>query len=49
LIFGAAVGWMEPEFAALRAPFADRGAFSDESLRLIKTLGADPRSREKLV
>ena len=38
LIFGAAVGWMEPEFAALRAPFADRGAFSDESLRLIRTL-----------
>jgi probable F420-dependent oxidoreductase len=38
LIFGAAVGWMEPEFAALRAPFADRGMFSDECLRLIKTL-----------
>jgi probable F420-dependent oxidoreductase len=38
LIFGAAVGWMEPEFAALRAPFADRGAYSDECLRLIKTL-----------
>jgi probable F420-dependent oxidoreductase len=38
LIFGAAVGWMEPEFAALRAPFAERGAFSDECLRLIKTL-----------
>lgn len=38
LIFGAAVGWMEPEFAALRAPFDDRGTFSDECLRLIKTL-----------
>jgi probable F420-dependent oxidoreductase len=38
LIFGAAVGWMEPEFAALGAPFTDRGAFSDECLRLIKTL-----------
>jgi probable F420-dependent oxidoreductase len=38
LIFGAAVGWMEPEFAALGAPFADRGAFSDECLRLIKML-----------
>jgi probable F420-dependent oxidoreductase len=38
LIFGAAVGWMEPEFAALQAPFADRGAYSDECLRLIKTL-----------
>src|SRR5262249_40159003 len=38
LIFGAAVGWMEPEFAALGAPFVDRGAFSDECLQLIKTL-----------
>jgi probable F420-dependent oxidoreductase len=38
LIFGAAVGWMEPEFAALGAPFADRGAFSDECLRLLKML-----------
>jgi probable F420-dependent oxidoreductase len=38
LIFGAAVGWMEPEFAALGAPFADRGAYSDECLRLIKML-----------
>ena len=38
LIFGAAVGWMEPEFAALRAPFRERGAFSDECLRLIKAL-----------
>jgi probable F420-dependent oxidoreductase len=38
LIFGAAVGWMEPEFAALGAPFDERGAFSDECLRLIKAL-----------
>jgi probable F420-dependent oxidoreductase len=38
LIVGAAVGWMEPEFAALRAPFAERGPFSDECLRLMKLL-----------
>src|SRR5919108_1040549 len=38
LIFGAAVGWMEPGFEALKAPFAERGAFSDECLRLIKVL-----------
>jgi probable F420-dependent oxidoreductase len=38
LIFGAAVGWMEPEFAALGAPFEERGALSDECLRLIKAL-----------
>jgi probable F420-dependent oxidoreductase len=43
LIFGAAVGWMEPEFAALRAPFADRGAFSDECLRLIKALWTEQK------
>jgi probable F420-dependent oxidoreductase len=38
LIFGAAVGWMEPELAALGAPFGERGAFGDECLRLIKAL-----------
>jgi probable F420-dependent oxidoreductase len=38
VIFGAAVGWMEPEFAALNAPFAERGAVSDESLRVIRDL-----------
>ena len=31
LIFGAAVGWMEEEFRALKVPFAERGALSDES------------------
>jgi probable F420-dependent oxidoreductase len=43
LIFGAAVGWMEPEFAALNVPFADRGAFSDECLRLIKLLWTEEK------
>jgi len=43
LIVGAAVGWMEPEFAALAAPFAERGAFSDECLRLIKALWTQER------
>jgi probable F420-dependent oxidoreductase len=38
LIFGAAVGWMEGEFQALRAPFAERGALSDESLRMIRAI-----------
>ena len=36
LIFGAAVGWMEEEFHALKVPFAERGALSDESLRIIR-------------
>lgn len=43
LIFGAAVGWMEPEFAALGAPFEARGAYSDECLRLIKALWTQER------
>jgi len=38
VIFGAAVGWMEPEFQALNAPFAERGVLSDESLQVIRDL-----------
>lgn len=38
LIFGAAVGWMEEEFRALKVPFAERGALSDESLRIIRDI-----------
>jgi probable F420-dependent oxidoreductase len=36
VIFGVGAGWMEPEFKALNAPFTDRGAFCDESLRIIR-------------
>jgi probable F420-dependent oxidoreductase len=42
VIFGAAVGWMEGEFQALNAPFADRGRVSDEYLRLLKELWTNP-------
>ncbi len=42
VIFGAAVGWMEGEFAALNAPFANRGQLSDEYLRLLKELWTSP-------
>ena len=38
VIFGAAVGWLEGEFAALGAPFHERGRYSDEALRIIKEL-----------
>lgn len=38
LIVGAAVGWMEEEFRALNVPFAERGALSDESLRIIRDI-----------
>ena len=43
VIFGAAVGWMEGEFAALNAEFKKRGAVSDEYLRLLKELWTNPR------
>ena len=43
VIFGAAVGWMEGEFAALNAEFKERGAVSDEYLRLLKELWTNPR------
>jgi probable F420-dependent oxidoreductase len=36
VIFGVGAGWMEPEFHALNAPFAERGALSDENLRIIR-------------
>ena len=42
VIFGAAVGWMEGEFQALNAPFADRGRVSDEYLKLLKELWTSP-------
>jgi len=38
VIFGVGVGWMEEEFKALNAPFAERGAFSDESVAVMKEL-----------
>ena len=43
VIFGAAVGWMEGEFAALNADFKDRGLVSDEYLRLLRELWTNPR------
>jgi len=38
LIFGAGVGWMEGEFAALGVPFAERGSRTDEALELFRTV-----------
>ena len=43
VLFGAAAGWMEGEFATLNAEFARRGDVSDESLRLIRELWTNPR------
>jgi probable F420-dependent oxidoreductase len=38
LIMGVGVGWMEEEFAAMNAPFEERGKVSDEQLTLLKQL-----------
>jgi probable F420-dependent oxidoreductase len=38
LIVGAAVGWLAEEFEALGIPFTERGARSDEALKVMRTL-----------
>ena len=46
LIVGAGVGWWREEFEALAAPpFAERGAVTDEYLRLMKTLWTEDAPR----
>jgi probable F420-dependent oxidoreductase len=40
-IIGVGAGWMEEEFAALGAPFAQRGAVTDEHLEILRTLWRD--------
>ncbi len=44
MICGVGVGWLEKEFDVLGAPYADRGAMSDEFLGIFKALWteADP-------
>jgi probable F420-dependent oxidoreductase len=41
LIMGVGVGWMEEEFAAMNAPFKERGKVADEQLTLLKQLWTD--------
>ena len=38
VIFGAAPGFLEAEFQTLRIPFAERGAMTDEYLRILREL-----------
>jgi probable F420-dependent oxidoreductase len=38
LIVGAAIGWLEGEFAALGVPFRERASRSDEALTLMRTV-----------
>jgi len=45
LLFGVGAGYLEPEFAALGAPFADRGARCDEYLDAIVALWTQPQPR----
>lgn len=45
VIFGVGTGWLAEEFAALGAPFKERGAATDEYLRLIRSLWTEERSR----
>ncbi len=49
LIVGAAVGWLAEEFEALGIPFTERGARSDEALRVMRSLWteAEPRFEGK--
>jgi len=41
VIFGIGVGWLEAEFAALGAPFRERGRRMDESIALMRALWSD--------
>lgn len=41
VIVGAAVGWLEPEFDALGVPFKERGARSDETIRMLRACWTD--------
>ena len=43
LIVGAAIGWMEGEFAALNVPFKERVSRSEEALTLMRTLWTQHR------
>jgi probable F420-dependent oxidoreductase len=41
VIFGIGVGWLEAEFAALGAPFRERGRRMDESIALLRALWSE--------
>jgi probable F420-dependent oxidoreductase len=43
LIFGVGVGYLEPEFRALGAPFAQRGAVTDDYLAAMRAIWSQPR------
>jgi probable F420-dependent oxidoreductase len=43
LIMGVGVGWDEEEFKDLKLPFHERGAISDEYIRILKAVWTDDR------
>ena len=45
VILGAGVGWMREEIELLGAPFAERGAWSDEAIRIMRVCWRDERTR----
>ena len=44
VICGAGVGWMREEIELLGAPYARRGAWSDEAIRVMRTCWAEERA-----
>ena len=44
VILGAGVGWMREEIEALGAPYARRGAWSDEAIRVMRACWGDERA-----
>lgn len=44
LILGVGVGWAQEEFAALKVPFRERGAITDEYLAAIKKLWTEDKA-----
>jgi probable F420-dependent oxidoreductase len=45
LIFGLGAGYLEPEFRALGAPFAERGAVTDEAIDVLRALWTQEKPR----
>jgi probable F420-dependent oxidoreductase len=47
VILGAGVGWMREEVELLGTPFARRGAWSDEAIRILRACWRDERTRHR--
>jgi probable F420-dependent oxidoreductase len=45
LVFGIGVGWLQEEYKALGVPFDERGARTDEYLRIMKTMWTGGNTR----